>query len=282
MLDLYVMAINSIRGLTQALRVATSNAINFSTPGHKYAHASFTSVYSEALSSGTLDTNPIDLGQGATLGSISTDFSQGPITLGQSLDIAILGEGFFVISRGINASAAGVNLYTRAGRFRKNTSNEFIVDDQGRKLYGYKTDKNGDVISTVLEPIQTGGAAQLSFIEGGVLVSNEGEPNQKALYKVALTTFKNKDGLIPVVGGAFKSTIASGEAFATGTAGDAIGSGADAAYGDVLARSLESSNVDIPKAALDMNILNRNYKAQEGLIEDFGSIYKSLMGALKA
>ena len=97
MLDLYISNKNAIVGLESALRIAISNANNFNTPGYKYTFSLFTTMYTEAISSGTKTTNPIETGSGMTMGSTSTDFSQGNITIGTELDVAITGTGFFII-----------------------------------------------------------------------------------------------------------------------------------------------------------------------------------------
>jgi len=263
MLDLYISNKNALTGLESALRIAISNANNFNTPGYKYVHASFTTMYSEAITSGTESTNPVVLGQGMTLGSTSTDFSQGPISSGTATDAAIMGEGFFILSTGANEQAlnTSANYYTRSGRFQ--------------------TDKAGNVISSKLEPIQTGGYTDVSFTEGGILVANEGSDNEVHLFQLALTTFQNKEGLVPVSGAAFSQTVASGERLEPSVAGNPIGGDGSAIYGDVLGGSLESSNVDIPRVALDMNILNRSYTATQGVIDDVTKVFNETMKVLK-
>ena len=283
MLDLYISNKNALTGLESALRIAISNANNFNTPGYKYVHASFTTMYSEAITSGTESTNPVVLGQGMTLGSTSTDFSQGPISSGTATDAAIMGEGFFILSTGANEQAlnTSANYYTRSGRFQTDAANEYMVDDFGRKVFGYQTDKAGNVISSKLEPIQTGGYTDVSFTEGGILVANEGSDNEVHLFQLALTTFQNKEGLVPVSGAAFSQTVASGERLEPSVAGNPIGGDGSAIYGDVLGGSLESSNVDIPRVALDMNILNRSYTATQGVIDDVTKVFNETMKVLK-
>ena len=130
MLDLYISNKNAIVAMESALRIAISNANNFNTPGYKYTFTSFTTTYHEAISSGTKSKNPIEYGSGMTVGSTSTDFSQGNLTLGTDLDAAISGEGFYIISSSAAVfSNSSVQLYTRSGNFQSDSSNTFIVDD---------------------------------------------------------------------------------------------------------------------------------------------------------
>lgn len=278
MLDLYVSNKNALVGLESALRIAISNANNFNTPGYKYTFTSFTTMYTEAISSGSKHTNPIETGSGMTLGSTSTDFSQGNITIGTALDVALVGEGFFLVSPSATEFTAVANsVYTRKGRFQVDSSNNFLVDDFGRKVYGFPTDDFGNLISTVPEPIQTKGFTDVAFTDGGNFVSGKGTENQKSLYKIAITTFQNKEGLVSTSGGAYKKTIASGNQFNIGTAGDSITDGSLTTYGNILSSSLEGSNVDIAKVALDMNLLNRGFAAVQAVIDDVTKIITEII-----
>jgi flagellar hook protein FlgE len=281
MLDLYIENKNAIIGLESALRIAISNANNFNTTGFKYIFSSFTTMYSEAMSSGTDVTNPLETGSGMTLGSTSTDFSQGSITIGTDLNVAIMGEGFFVVSSSnsefTNDSSA---LYTRAGNFQVDSSNTYITDSFGRQIMGFPVDNQGNITSTQLEPIQTKGFSAIKFENGGTLVGNPESDSPTPLYKLALTTFQNKEGLIQTTGGAYKKTISSGETFSIKTAGEPIGDNSNHTYGDILGNSLESSNVDIAKVALDMNLLNRGFSAVQAVIDDVTKILNEIIKKL--
>ena len=277
MLDVYLSNKNAIVGLESALRIAISNANNFNTPGYKYTFSTFTTMYTEAISTGTDVTNPIETGSGMMLGSTSTDFSQGNITIGTELDVAISGEGFFMISASAAEFSGNANhLYTRSGSFQVDNTNTYLVDDFGRKVFGFPVDENGDVTSTVPEAIQTGGFTSLAFEDGGTLLGN---PDGEAvpLYKIALTTFQNKEGLISSSGGAYKSTYSSGDAFDAGISGSLIAEDSASSYGDILSESLEGSNVDIAKVALDMNLLNRGFSAVQAVIDDVTKIINELI-----
>ena len=130
--DLYINVKNSLVGLESALRIAISNANNFNTAGYKYTFSTFTTVYSEAMSSGTKSTNPIHFGSSMTLGSTSTDYGQGNLTLGTALDSAIVGEGFYVISSSaVDFEPGSPKLFTRAGRFQMDSTNTFLTDSFG-------------------------------------------------------------------------------------------------------------------------------------------------------
>jgi len=283
MFDLYKNIQNSIGGLTTALRIGISNADNFNTPGFKYTYASFTTVYNDVMSPGTDVQNPKTIPGSMTLGSTTTDFSQGNIGFGTGLDSAIVGDGFFILSRSAQDFAgASSKVYSRAGRFQVDFGNKYLTDSFGRKVFGYKLNTAGEPISGELVPIETNGQADIGFIDGGVLVSgfqahNEAVksgdatvPDQVPMYRLALTSFSNKQGLVIGEGSAYMSTAASGEPLTPGPAG-ALG------YGEILGQRLESSNIDVAKVALDMALLNRGFTAIQGVIDDLNRIMSGLI-----
>jgi flagellar hook protein FlgE len=286
MLDLYKHVNNSLQGLLTALRISISNADNFNTPGYKYNYASFTTILGETINPGSEYTNPQTIGGSMTLGSTTTEFTQGNLSLGTDLDLAILGEGFFTLSQSaVEFEGGAPKVFTRNGRFQVDFSNKYLTDAFGRKIYGYKLLKSGNLADTSLVPIETGGNTDIGFIDGGVLVSNyqarkdaiaAGDPNppeNEPLYRVALTSFQNKQGLIYGDGAVFNSTPASGEPLEYGIAGEGI-------YGNVLGERLESSNINVARVAMDMNLLNRGFSAIQGVIDDIGKILNGLISKL--
>jgi len=112
------------------LDVVGNNIANLNTPGFKDQDVSFEDLiyqtlnYGSAPSSTLGGTNPTQLGQGVGLGATSTNFSQGTITsTGEPLDVAIQGNGFFVLSSG----SGGETLYSRAGQFAVNSAG-YLID----------------------------------------------------------------------------------------------------------------------------------------------------------
>lgn len=276
--ELYIGLKNSLNGLLSGLRLNISNAENFNTPGYKYAYVSYTSIQNKVIHSGTETRNPLALGASMTLGHTSTDFSQGSLGFGTELDVAVSGAGFFILSgSAVDFGTDDKEIYTRGGRFQVDSSNTYITDAFGRKVKGFPVDSNGNTTSSTLEPIQTDGYSDIGFIDGGILVNNyqayedavaagDAElPEREPLYRLALTTVQNKEGLVLTSGGAYEETPATGDRLSVGVSGEGI-------YGDILAESLESSNVDVAKVALDMALTNRGFSAIQGVIDDVNKI----------
>ncbi|RAP36903.1 hypothetical protein DID80_04660 [Candidatus Marinamargulisbacteria bacterium SCGC AAA071-K20] len=284
MFDLYVDNKNSLTSLEGALRIAISNANNFNTPGFKYSFTSFTTMYKEAITSGTATTNPLHTGSGMTIGSTSTAWEQGNLGIGTSLDAAIVGEGMFMLSNSATEFDAGSKkVYSRAGRFQVDSSNTYLTDSFGRKVFGYALDPQGNIKSRELVAVKTNGSTDIGLSDNGIVVdgfeSNKADPSKPTvpLYQLALATFQNKNGLILTTGAAYTSTVASGNQLKEGIAGEAV-SGSDVnSYGNILGSQLESSNVDIAKVALDMNLINRGFSAVQAVIDDVTKIIQNVM-----
>lgn len=137
-------ALSGLRASNQELEVTGNNIANASTVGFKKSRAEFGDVYANALvgSGGTT------AGTGVLVNDIAQQFDQGNISFtDNSLDLAINGGGFFVLSD------AGSRTYTRAGYFGLD-SQGFIVANNNANLQGYPADADGNVTSGVLGDLQ--------------------------------------------------------------------------------------------------------------------------------
>src|SRR5690606_32666686 len=82
--------------------------------------------------------NPIQIGLGSKIGSIDMNFSQGNLeSTGISTDLAIQGDGLFVVSDGQR------NYYTRAGNFQLDANGKLVSPANGFKVQGINADSNG-------------------------------------------------------------------------------------------------------------------------------------------
>lgn len=126
----------SLSGLDAAatdLSVTGNNIANASTNGFKESRTEFADVFATSFT-GVSGTTP---GSGVRVASVSQQFGQGNIEFtSSSLDLAINGDGFFVLSDN------GTNVYTRAGAYRTDKDG-FVVDSSGRQLQTFPTNGNG-------------------------------------------------------------------------------------------------------------------------------------------
>jgi len=122
-----------LSGLTAeatALSAIANNLANQNTTGYKDTRVLFSDLFYQNL--GTTGAGaPIQLGAGTHVDSMPGTFTQGSVTAtGEPTDVAIQGDGFFVVQNG------GVTSYTRAGDFSVDKNN-FLVTSGGQQVLGY-------------------------------------------------------------------------------------------------------------------------------------------------
>jgi flagellar basal-body rod protein FlgF len=123
---LYISA-EGAQAQSRRLEVIANNMANVDTAGFKRDLASFQARYSEDISqgrdyygSGTIN----NIGGGVALTGTHTDFSPGPLSrTGQDQDLAIRGEGFFVVQHD------GQQFLTRAGSFQFTAEGGLITQE---------------------------------------------------------------------------------------------------------------------------------------------------------
>jgi len=120
--------VTGLKAHQKMLDVAGNNLANVNTTAFKSSSMSFSELLGQTIKDATQPngpiggTNPMQMGAGVEVSSITPNTSQGSIVnTGNPLDMAIEGEGYFVV-----ASSEGP-LYTRAGMFGVDQSG-FLVD----------------------------------------------------------------------------------------------------------------------------------------------------------
>lgn len=94
--------------------------------------------------------DPIELGAGTKIGGMPGMFTQGSVeSTGVPTDVAIQGEGFFVVQKD------GGTSYTRAGNFAIDKNN-FLVTQDGQQVMGYPAVSGVVTPSLGLNPLQLG------------------------------------------------------------------------------------------------------------------------------
>ena len=131
---------------SRRMEVIGNNVSNINTPSFKSNRMFFQPTFSRSFSLGTSPstasggTNPGQIGLGSTLAGTQRNFSNGAIsTTGVNTDLAIEGDGFFVVNRGTE------QYYTRAGAFQFNAEND-LVTLTGDRLQGYGVDSNFNIV----------------------------------------------------------------------------------------------------------------------------------------
>lgn len=129
-------AVSALNAQSTALALVSNNLANTSTVGYKTTSASFSS-----LLAGTTGKSSAASG-GVIANAVSNISAQGLLTTSSvSTNMAISGNGFFVVSSGVDD---GSTLYTRNGEFDVD-SDGYLVNN-GYYLQGWATDSDGNVI----------------------------------------------------------------------------------------------------------------------------------------
>jgi len=137
-----------------------------------------------------------------------------------------------------------------------------ITTDSGGSTAGLDGTTQFGTTSTLLTLSQDGQTAGTltgtSISDSGIIVGSFSNGTTRNLGQVALARFTNPDGLNAVGGNQFIQTSSSGAPL---TGGPGTGS-----FGDVIANSLESSNVDLGTELVNMIRMQRAFQANSRII----------------
>jgi len=223
------------------VEIISNNIANVNTTGFKKVRAEFKDLLYETLrpagSVRSVDVEPmneVQIGSGTELSATTKQFSQGDITqTDNDLDIAINGEGFFIVRKPDNTYA-----YTRDGTFQ--------------------LDNNGTIVTTEGYPLEPGftipdDAVGVTITRDGVLslILDDGKEEQ-TLGQIELARFINPAGLRSVGDNLYEETIASGSAIFEQPGANNTG--------ELVQKHLETSNVSIVDEMVNMIVAQRAYE----------------------
>ncbi|WP_027633930.1 flagellar hook-basal body complex protein [Clostridium hydrogeniformans] len=302
------------------LDVVGNNIANVGTTAFKGQRTRFQDVLSQnagramAPSLNLGGVNPRQVGLGVQLAGIDTLVTQGMMQpTGRNLDLAVDGEGYFMVARGekafggeitvVNNTIGNSNgrdiMFTRDGSFGTDHEGNLVTAD-GYRVLGYSVggsiEGNGnlkyvDADSKTLqadnglktlkipEKINDGGkdVRIISFsIDKTGLIKGVCEGGKiTVLGQVAMSSFRNPAGLEKMGGNLYRNSSNSGEPVVkTG-----IGATNDNSkgYGDMLQGMLEMSNVDLAEQFTDMIVTTRAFQASGKMISSGDEILQDII-----
>ncbi|MGB2866179.1 MAG: flagellar hook-basal body complex protein [Sedimentisphaerales bacterium] len=119
--------VTGLQAHQKMLDIAGNNLANVNTTAFKSSRITFSELLNETIkkasqpTSGVGGTNPQQIGSGVGVAGISPNMSQGNIiNTGNPLDLAVEGEGYFVLSDGQQ------NVYTRGGSFAVDADSNLV------------------------------------------------------------------------------------------------------------------------------------------------------------
>ena len=133
--------VTGLQAHQKMIDIAGNNLANVNTTAFKASSITFSELLSETIKKASQPTstvggtNPQQMGTGVGVAGITPNMSQGSIVnTGNPLDLALEGEGYFVVSDGQQ------NIYTRAGAFAVD-ANSIMVDP----ATGYRAQRIGAI-----------------------------------------------------------------------------------------------------------------------------------------
>ena len=229
------------------MRVVSNNLANVNTTGFKRDRASFqTLAYQVVQAPGAASTSQtqyatgINMGTGVKIQGTARIETQGSLqTTGNSLDMALDGDGFFQIQM-----PDGTNGYTRAGNFSRSPQGQLITSE------GYQV-QPGITVPEGATSITVGS-------DGTVSATLQGQTESSQVGQLQVATFPNSSGLQAKGDNYLIETAASGTAN--------IGNAGEGGRGMIRQGMLEGSNVNVVEELVDMIETQRAYEVNSKMI----------------
>jgi flagellar hook protein FlgE len=134
-LNTLLTGVSGLQAESSAMSVVGDNIANANTTGFKSQRSVFQDALAQSGGGGSAE------GIGVQFGSSQQVFTQGSlVNTGVSTDVAISGEGFFVVDGSINGMTG--RFYTRAGELSVNSQGE-LVNATGMSVLGRVTQSDG-------------------------------------------------------------------------------------------------------------------------------------------
>lgn len=276
--------------------VIGNNISNVNTPGYKKNRVTFATMLGQNIRAASRPdqnenaafggTNGIQIGLGASLGSVDQLMTQGSAQYtGKDTDMMIDGKGMFILK------ISGEEMYSRTGNFSFDESGYLVEPSTGAILQGYAAENYYDEDSGWDEIESDDELVNIQFYIGqeladdadykltgysidktGVIIgeySNNEETISRPIYRIALANFNNESGLIPGGNNFYHQSSNSGE--------PDRGYAADGGRGWILPNNLEMSNVDLSQEFTDMIVAQRGFQANSRVITVSDTLLQELI-----
>ncbi len=224
-----------------------NNLANANTTGYKRSAVVFQDLLyqtvqapGEGEAAGSAPPAALQLGHGATAVATVRNFAQGGFQeTGNSLDLAINGDGFFQVRRPDGSVA-----YTRDGTFTLSPEGTLVT-------------QTGLAVEPELSVPPD--AVEIHVSQDGLVRARmQGEPEPIELGQLELTRFPNATGLNPLGGNLFEQTETSGQPLIASPGQDGVG---------VIRQGfLESANVDVVKEMVSLIEAQRAYEINSKMV----------------
>ena len=244
------------------LQAIANNLANVNTAGFKRDRVMFEDLFYQIErqpgtegQGGNVSPNGVQLGNGTRLVGTQKVFTSGSLqTTSQSLDVAIIGQGFLQVD-GPNGRTA----YTRAGQLQVNAEGR-LTDAQGRRL-----------LPEITIPSN---ATAVSIAENGTITATlAGSTTPSELGQLRLANFVNPTGLLALGENLYQETTASGAPTEGVPGADGLGK--------LRQGALEGSNVQVVEEMVDMIAAQRTYEMNTKVLSAADNMLQNLAQATR-
>ncbi len=138
------IALSGINAAQSDLNVTANNIANSGTNGFKQSRSEFAELFAVSPQG----VGRTQVGNGVKVAAVAQQFTQGNInTTNNSLDLAMSGQGFFILSDG------GASAYTRSGAFQIDNDG-YVVNSGGQRLQIYPASTTGGFNTSTLSDLR--------------------------------------------------------------------------------------------------------------------------------
>jgi len=191
MLSSLFAGISGLNANSNAMAVIGDNIANVNTRGFKRSTMSFANILSQSSSGYTGN----EIGRGVTMSDITAQMNQGSLETTQSAtDLAILGQGFFMVK-----DAADVSFYTRAGEFKFDRDGS-LIDNNDMVVQGWDmttTVGTGGTLTDIIIP-NGGSTAASATTEMTVRLNLDTAAAVGDTYSSSITVFDSLGNEVPL------------------------------------------------------------------------------------
>jgi flagellar hook protein FlgE len=252
-------AVSGLQQFQEDIDVIGNNIANVNTTGFKAARVDFEDTFSQALGGGSPSNQ---VGTGVTTGAIQNNFNPGTVnTTGVGSDLAISGQGFFVVKD----AASNSQFVTRDGTFHLD-ANGYLVTTGLQRVQGYSDtglttlgDLKIDATGAPATAAADATVSSWSVDQSGKVTVTLSDNTQFVRGQVLLQNYSNPGALIKQGANLFVASSTAGplaQATVPGTNG----------VGAIQSGALEASNVDLTTEMANLITAQRAFQANARVI----------------
>ena len=279
MLKSMYSGISGMKSNQTKMDVVGNNVANASTTAFKKSSVRFsdtlnqTVIFASQPGNSLGGVNPGQVGAGVKVSSITKNMLQGSLQqTGIASDMAIDGDGFFVVQIGQKGNGTPSEGFTRDGSFTVDSEGKmvtatgyYVLTTDNKPVFIPEEAKNPDGTKMRVVSYNISKEGQISYVlEDGSKVMGSNDPDDAPPQTLKIATFMNQSGLEANGNSIYLDSANSGLPVYNDSSNgeDKIG----AKIGLVTQGALEMSNVDLSEEFTDMIVTTRAFQAASKVI----------------